>query len=127
MDRVLILAAAAGTLLALVLAARGLAAGRTARVQALAAADVWAALGERPDGRAAVVLFTTPSCADCATQRALLDGVRVIEVDASARPGVATRFGVLTAPTTAVLGPDGGVKAVNHGFAGPEKLAAQLA
>ena len=126
MDRVLILAAAAGVLLALVLAARRLAAGRTARAQALPATDVWSTLGARPDGRPAVVLFTTPSCAECSTQRALLRGVRVIEVDASAQPRVAARFGVLTAPTTAVLDPNGGVRAVNHGFAGAEKLAAQL-
>ena len=127
MDRVLILAAAAGLLLGLVLAARRLAAGRTARAQELAATEVWSTLGARPDGRPAVVLFTTPSCAECATQRALLDGLRVIEVDASARPEVAARFGVLTAPSTAVLDSGGGVKAVNHGFAGAEKLAVQLA
>ncbi|MEP7104757.1 MAG: thioredoxin family protein [Chloroflexota bacterium] len=127
MDRVLILAAAGGVLLALVLTARGVAGWRTARAQALAGTEVWSTLDAHPDGRPAVVLFTTPSCAECATQRALLDGLRVIEVDASAQPQVAARFGVLTAPTTAVLDPDGGVIAVNHGFAGSEKLAAQLA
>ena len=127
MDRVLILAIAAGALLAMVLGVRRLGARRTARALALTGPDVWAALGAEPDGRAAVVLFTTPSCAECATQRALLRGVRVIEIDASARPQVAARFGVLTAPTTAVLEPGGAVKALNHGFAGPEKLAAQLA
>jgi hypothetical protein len=126
MDRVLILAVAAGALLAMVLGTRALAARRAAQAQALPVPDVWSTLGARPDGRPAVVLFTTPSCAECATQRALLSGVRVIEVDASAQPQVAARFGVLTAPTTAVLDPEGGVKAVNHGFAGPERLAAQL-
>ena len=73
------------------------------------------------------MLFTTPSCAECATQRTLLNGIRVIEVDAAARPQIASRFGVLTAPTTAVLGPDGRVRALNHGFAPAERLAAQLA
>jgi hypothetical protein len=52
--------------------------------------------------------------------------VRVIEVDASARPDVASRFGVLTAPTTVVLEPDGRVRALNHGFAGADRLASQL-
>jgi hypothetical protein len=127
MDRVLILAVATGALLLVALGVRELAARRTARARALPGPDVWSALGARPDGRPAVVLFTTPSCADCATQRAVLNGVRVIEVDASARPQVAARFGVLTAPTTAVLDPEGKVRAVNHGFAGPERLAAQLA
>jgi hypothetical protein len=127
MDRVLILAAGAAMLVSLVLAARALAGRRTARARSLAGPDVWTALGAQPDGRPAVVLFTSPSCAECATQRALLAGLRVIEVDAAARPQVAARFGVLTAPTTAVLDPDGAVKALNHGFAGLEKLAAQLA
>ncbi len=126
MDRLLVLAAVAGGLLVLVLAARALARSRTRRARALAPAEVWRVLGARPDGRRAVVLFTTPSCAECATQRALLRDVRVIEVDASARPQVAASFGVLTAPTTAILAPDGRVQAVNHGFAGPERLAAQL-
>jgi hypothetical protein len=126
MDRLLILAAAGAVTVILVLAARALAARRTRRALSLAAGEVWSALGARPDGRPAVVLFTTPSCAECATQRALLRGVRVIEVDASARPEVASRFGVLTAPTTAVLAPDGRVKAVNHGFAGADRLASQL-
>jgi thioredoxin-like negative regulator of GroEL len=127
MDRVLILAVAAGALLAMVLGTRALAARRTAHARALTGRDVWSTLGAQPDGRPAVVLFTTPSCAECATQRALLKGVRVIEVDASAQPQVAARFGVLTAPTTAVLDAEGAVKALNHGFASPEKLAAQLA
>jgi len=127
MDRLLILAAAAAALLILVRLARALAGSRTARARALGAAEVWSALGAAPDGRPAVVLFTTPSCAECVTQRTLLNGVRVIEVDAAARPEVASRFGVLTAPTTAVLGPDGRVRALNHGFALAERLAAQLA
>ncbi len=126
MDRLLILAAAIGGLLVLVVAARALAGRRTRQAQALEPRQVWEALDARPDGRQAVVLFTTPSCAECGTQRALLRGVRVIEVDASRRPEVARQFGVLTAPTTAILAPDGRVTAVNHGFAPADRLAAQL-
>ena len=127
MDRLLILAASGAALVSLVLAVRALVAARTARARALGPGEVWSALGAAPDGRPAVVLFTTPSCAECATQRTLLNGIRVIEVDAAARPQIASRFGVLTAPTTAVLGPDGRVRALNHGFAPAERLAAQLA
>jgi len=126
MDRLLILAASGAALVILVLAARVVAGARTARARALGPGEVWSALGSTPDGRPAVVLFTTPSCAECATQRTVLEGVRVIEVDASTRPEIAFRVGVLTAPTTAVLGPDGRVRAVNHGFAPAERLAAQL-
>ncbi|HEX6348905.1 MAG TPA: thioredoxin family protein [Candidatus Dormibacteraeota bacterium] len=127
MDRLLVLAAVALGVAFLVLAARALAGARTRRARALAPAEVWQALDTRPDGPPAVVLFSTPSCAECATQRALLRDVRVIEVDASARPEVAARFGVLTAPTTAILDGEGRVRALNHGFAGAERLAAQLA
>ena len=126
MDRLLILAASGAALVILVFAVRVLAGARTARARALDAGEVWSALGAAPDGRRAVVLFTTPSCAKCATQRALLNGVRVIEVDASVRPEVASRFGVLTAPTTAVLEANGRVRALNHGFAPAERLATQL-
>jgi len=127
MDRLLVVAAAAAGLLILVIAARAVAGRRTRRAQALSPSEVWNVLGANPDGSSAVVLFTTPSCAECGTQRALLRGVRVIEVDASKRPDVAARFGVLTAPTTAILLPDGRVRAVNHGFAGADRLASQLA
>lgn len=127
MDRLLVLAVVALGLAFLVLGARALAGARTRRARALAPAEVWQALETRPDGHPAVVLFSTPSCAECATQRALLGDVRVIEVDASARPEVAARFGVLTAPTTAILDAEGRVRALNHGFAGAERLAAQLA
>jgi len=127
MDRLLILAALAGGFLVLALGARVLARSRTLRARGLTPSEVWQALEAQPDGRPAVILFKTPSCTECATQRALLQDVRVIEVDASVRPEVAGRFGVLTAPTTVILAADGWVRAVNHGFAGAERLAAQLA
>jgi len=126
MDRLLILAAAAALFGLVVLTARGLALRGTSRARALPAAQVWSALGAEPDGRPAVALFTSPSCAECATQRSVLPGVRVLEVDAAAQPEVAARFGVLTAPSTAVLGPEGSVRALNHGFAPADRLAAQL-
>jgi hypothetical protein len=127
MDRLLILVALTGGFLVLVLGARVLAGKRTLRARELRPAEVWKALDAQPDGRPAVILFKTPSCTECATQRALLNDVRVIEVDASVRPEVAGRFGVLTAPTTVILAADGRVQAVNHGFAGAERLAPQLA
>ena len=68
------------------------------------AAPLWEALGETPDGRRAVVAFSTPSCAACHTAQAPAiqlaeqqlgaSSVRVIRVDASRQPEVARAFGV---------------------------------
>ena len=90
----------------------------------------------RGRGRPTVVAFSTPSCAACHTAQkpalaaleALRPGaVRILEVDAAARPEVAHRFGVMTVPSTAVLGGDGRLTALNQGFANAEQLAGQLA
>jgi thioredoxin-like negative regulator of GroEL len=100
------------------------------------AAPLWEALGETPDGRRAVVAFSTPSCAACHTAQAPAiqvaeqqlgaSSVRVIRVDASRQPEVARAFGVLTVPSTVVLEPAGRVVAVNQGFAPSRRLIEQL-
>ncbi len=56
-----------------------------------------------------------------------LSGVRVFNFDAHRRADIASRFGVLTVPATVVLRPDGSVAAMNHGFAGADKLRDQIA
>src|SRR5205807_2603104 len=79
---------------------------------------LWAVLRAEPDGRPTVVSFSTPSCAACKSSqgpalvalKAKLGGsLRVILVDASERPEVASTFGVLTVPATVVLDSRGGV------------------
>ena len=100
------------------------------------AVPLWEALGETPDGRRAVVAFSTPSCAACHTAQAPAiqvaeqqlgaSSVRVIRVDASRQPEVARAFGVLTVPSTVVLEPAGRVVAVNQGFAPSRRLIEQL-
>lgn len=102
------------------------------RFQAAAARPtvLWELLDAHPNGLATVVSFSTPSCKECGLQARILEAVapgRVIAVDASARPAVAHAFGVLTAPSTAVLAGDGSLVAVNHGLAGPERLREQIA
>lgn len=86
-------------------------------------------------GRPAVLYFTTPSCATCKSfQRPQLrrlegllgTGVQVVEVDASQRPDLAGRWGVLSVPTTFVVDPSGKPRHVNHGAVPAEKLAEQL-
>ncbi len=82
-----------------------------------------------PDGRPAVIAFSSRGCAECRLQErivARLAGVRVLRVDAAERADVAGRFGVLTVPATVVLQPDGAVAAINHGFADPSRLKEQL-
>jgi thioredoxin-like negative regulator of GroEL len=134
-DRLVILIGLALTLAMLGFVARWLAGLRLRRARALPSRELWDALAAAPDGRPAVVAFSTPSCAACHTAQkpalAALEsraegGVRVLEVDAARRPEVARHFGILTVPATAVLDPSGRLTAVNHGFAGTDRLAEQL-
>lgn len=134
-DRALVVAGLAGLVAVAVLGGRLLARSRLRQLQERRAAALWAALCVGPDGRATVVAFSTPTCAACrAAQRPALaaleeradDRVRVIHVDASERPDVASLFGVLTVPATMVLDEHGAVIAANQGFATTEKLAVQL-
>jgi thioredoxin-like negative regulator of GroEL len=53
--------------------------------------------------------------------------VRLVPVDASDRPDLASALGVLTAPATVVFDAAGRVLAANHGFAAADRLAGQLA
>jgi len=105
-------------------------------VSQTAGAETWQNLGEAPDGRRAVVSFSTPSCAACHTAQAPAvkavesqlgpESVRVIKIDAARQPDVARAFGVLTVPSTIVLAPSGQVVAVNQGFAPSRQLVEQL-
>lgn len=92
-------------------------------------------LADLRPGIPAILYFTTPSCAPCRYQqrpalRRLLDdlgdAVQVIEVNAAEQPEAATRWGVLSVPTTFILDPQGRPRQVNHGVASTEKLRQQL-
>lgn len=86
-------------------------------------------------GLPAVVYFTTPTCGPCRTmQRPALRQLQsnfgrwfqVIEVDASARPDLASEWGVVSVPTTFIIDASGKPRYVNHGVATAEKLIKQL-
>jgi thioredoxin 1 len=86
-------------------------------------------------GRALVLAFTTQDCGPCKTlQRPALEALtqrypgRLVyrEVDAVGSPDLARRFGVLTVPSTVVISPGGEVRAINHGAAIVDRLAAQI-
>jgi len=118
-----------------VLAVRAWSGRRVAELTAGQTRGLWNALGESPDGRPSLIVFSTPSCTACRTaqhpaiealEARFGDALRVLKVDLSRRPGVGHAFKVLTAPTTVVLAGDGRVGSVNHGFAPADRLAAQV-
>ncbi len=87
-------------------------------------------------GRPAVLYFTTPDCVTCKVfqrpqlrrlENMLGDEIQVVEIDAQARPELASQWGVLSVPTTFVLDASGKPRHVNHGGVEAEKLAAQIA
>jgi thioredoxin 1 len=107
---------------------------RTARFRRPHAADVLVRLAA-VRGSPLVLAFTTPECVPCRTvQRPALEELtrryhgrlQVREVDATAAPELADRFGVMTVPSTVLIDPRGEVLAINYGVARAEKLAAQL-
>jgi thiol-disulfide isomerase/thioredoxin len=87
----------------------------------------------RPD-TFTLVYFTTPTCIPCKTiQRPAIDGLKnrlgsalqVIEIDATQKPDLANRWGVMSVPTTFVIDPHGEVRHVNHGVTRVERLLQQ--
>jgi thiol-disulfide isomerase/thioredoxin len=82
-----------------------------------------------------IVYFTTPDCVPCKTiQKPALNKIRnllgerlqVIEIDASEQPELATRWGVMSVPTTFLLDAHGEARYVNNGVARVEKLMEQI-
>ncbi len=86
-------------------------------------------------GVPSILYFTTPDCVACKTiQRPALqrlkerlgDHLQVVEIDAQERPDLASRWGVLSVPTTFVIDETGQLRHVNHGATRAEKLLEQL-
>ena len=82
-----------------------------------------------------LVYFTTPTCAPCKTvQRPAIEKVskqlgnqlNVIEIDAAEKPEIASRWGVMSVPTTFVFDPKGELRHINHGVTRAEKLLKQI-
>jgi len=92
-------------------------------------------LGPLRPGASILVYFTTPTCVPCKTiqrpaisqvSQRLGDALQVLEIDASARPDLASRWGVLSVPTTFVINPGGEIRHVNHGVTRADQLLLQL-
>ncbi len=93
-------------------------------------------LARAATGRAAVLAFTSPTCAPCKFQqlpiidRILVDWRDKIEVeivDVMAEPEVAAQYGVWSLPTTIVLDAQRKVIAINQGVAHERRLREQIA
>jgi thiol-disulfide isomerase/thioredoxin len=132
LERLVILALIGALLLGAVIAARTWASRRLTRI---ASRSSWAALGEQPDGRPALVVFSAPGCAACRTAQdpavaavssKFGGSLRVVKVDIAERPELARAFNVLTAPSSLVIATDGTIRSFNHGFAPADVLSAQL-
>jgi thiol-disulfide isomerase/thioredoxin len=86
-------------------------------------------------GVPAILYFTAPDCAPCKTiqrpalkkvQDRLGDRLQVIEIDAYERPDLASRWGVMSVPTTFLLDEEGRLLHVNHGATRAEKIIQQM-
>ena len=93
----------------------------------------------RPDGistgKPTLLYFTGEYCTSCKLQQTpiiekvrskLGNSVAIKTYDVSHFPDIASRYKVLTLPTTVVLNEQGQVKAINYGVTQQHKLEAQL-
>jgi thiol-disulfide isomerase/thioredoxin len=103
------------------------------RVNQLGDADLIRA--ELKAGVSAVVYFTTPHCVVCRTQQqpalqaleqTVSKPIQIIKIDATKQPELATRWGVMSVPTTFVMDGSGKTLAINHGVADVHKLRRQI-
>jgi thiol-disulfide isomerase/thioredoxin len=92
-------------------------------------------LGPKHPGAFTLVYFTTPTCIPCKTvqrpaiqslHQMLGNALHVVEIDATERPELADRWGVMSVPTTFLFDPSGRLQHVNHGVTRAEKLLIQI-
>ncbi len=79
-----------------------------------------------------ILYFRSDSCAPCTAQARFLTQlqaglpVHVETIDVAADPQRAADYGVMTLPTTIVVGAQGNVKQINYGLTSATHLARQL-
>jgi len=92
-------------------------------------------LADAPRGVPTVVYFTAPTCAPCQLQVTPMlrrlqaeygDGLHIVRVDATQDPDAASRWGVLTVPTTFVFDADGQARAAYNGVFTEHQIKREL-
>ena len=90
---------------------------------------------DTPTDRAALLIFTSPTCAPCKLQQIPIvdqlmrdwhDRIEVRLIDVTEQPEIASQYGVWSLPTTIVLKADRSVVAINQGVAQASKLRGQF-
>ena len=121
-------------IVALVLIVAGVIAYRLVLLIQQRAVSHRAQAGDRID-RAALLVFTSPTCAPCKLQQVPIinrlmgewsDRIDVRLIDVTEQPEVAQQYGVWSLPTTIVLKADRSVVAINQGVAHEKKLRGQF-
>lgn len=86
-------------------------------------------------GRPAILYFTAPGCMPCITiQKPALEAIteqygesiQIFEFDAVAEPQMATKWGVLSVPTTFIIDSFGRPRKINNRTTTSDRLIAQL-
>jgi len=102
---------------------------------ALAAAPLAGDLPGQHESKIRILAFSSDACTQCHTlQQPVLcrlqalrgDEIKVVEVDAPGSPELASRYRILTVPSTVLLNAAGEALAVNYGFANLNKLQQQI-
>lgn len=82
-----------------------------------------------------LLVFSTADCRQCHTHQAPAvqqvraaygDLLTIEEIDAPATPDLASRYHILTVPSTVILDASGRARAVNYGFAPAAQLSTQI-
>lgn len=91
--------------------------------------------GDEATGKPTLLYFSGPYCAICKVQQTPIieqiaatftDAVEVKRVDVTQSPDLASKYRVLTLPTTIVIDPQGQVTHINYGVTPQTKLESQL-
>lgn len=92
-------------------------------------------VGPAPNAAVRVMLFSTPRCGDCQTQRRLIDQerdrlgrcVEITHHDVLTEGELARSLGIVTVPALVVAAADGSVASVRHGLVEPDRLRSLIA
>jgi thioredoxin-like negative regulator of GroEL len=92
-------------------------------------------VGQLSDGVPVLVYFTTPTCTPCKLHQTPTlqsmalrwgDSLKIIRIDATEHPDIASQWGVFSVPTTFVLDGYGEARFVHNGVVSAEVLTREL-